>query len=51
MTFPNRDAYKEALLNPLAQEARYKSCWVCADQLKKCGNALWAFGMADNAQR
>ena len=47
----NRDSFREALLDPAAQEVRCKACRICADQLKTCGDALWAFGMADNVQR
>lgn len=47
----DRDSYGETLLNPAAQEARCKACHICAEQLKTCGDALWAFGMADNVQR
>lgn len=49
--FPNRDAYEKALLKPSAQQARYEACQICADEIRKHGDALWAFGMASDAQR
>lgn len=49
--FQNRDAYEKELLNPSAQQARHEACRICANRIQKCGDLLWAFGMADNSRR
>lgn len=47
----NLDAYKQELLKPSARQARREACQVCADSIQRCGDALWAFGMVDDARR
>lgn len=43
--------YREALLERSARETRREACRTCAHRLQECGNALWAFGLADDPRR